>query len=337
MSKIETALLPLGELRKLAVAACLACGASTAMAASLVEASLSANWHGRPEIGMAHLLDYLDGLRHGRIDGQAEPWIEQPLPALIHADGRGGIAQLGFDRAFDQLVAAAGTCGIALFAQKDTYTAGELGYYSRRLAQRGLIALAVANSHAMVAPGPHRKAAFGTNPLAFAAPRPAPHPPLVFDQAASATAFVNLARAAAAGTPIPQGWAIDPAGNPTTDPALAVLGALLPFGGAKGANIALMIEVLSAGLSGGAWSLDAGHFRSGSKSPGTGLTIVVIAPGALDPGFEARLESQIERLAGLGVYIPGNAACPMPKCDDAEIPVEPRTLAAIREYAAGTA
>lgn len=325
-----TIALPIAELRKVATSACLACGAGPAMARSLVEASLSANWHGRPEIGMVHLLDYLDGLRQGRIDGTAEPEIEQPLPALILADGKDGIAQLGFDRAFEPLVSAAQTCGIALFAQKDTFTAGELGYYPRRLARHGLIALAFANSHAMVATGPRRKVVYGTNPMAFAAPRPAPHPPLVFDQAVSATAFVNLARAAAARAPIPEGWAIDANGEPTTDPARAVLGALLPFGGNKGANVALMIEVLSAGLTGSAWSLDAGHFREGRDSPRSGLTVVAIAFQAIDSGFADRLETQLERLAGLGVHIPGNSARPMPDDPAALIAIEPETLAAIR-------
>jgi len=325
--------LPIGELRQLAIAACRAAGASAAMASSLVEASLSANWCGRPEIGMAHLPDYLDGLVQGRIDGRAEPRVEQPLPALIHVDGRLGIAQLGFDRAFERLVDAARGCGIALFAQKDTYTAGELGYYPRRLAQRGLVALAVSNSHAMVATAPHRELAYGTNPMAFAAPRSAPHPPLAFDQAVSATAFVNLARAAETGAAIPEGWAIDGDGEPTTDPARAVLGALLPFGGGKGANIALMIEVLSAGLAGGAWSLDAGHFRMGAESPRSGLSVIAIDPAAIAPDFSARLEVQLDRLAERGVHIPGQAARPLPQSDDMPMAIEPETLAAITAHA----
>lgn len=324
---------PLGELRQLAIRACRACGASAAMAQSLVEASLSSNLCGRPEIGMAHLLDYLDGLLQGRIDGQAQPTISQPLPATITADGHGGIAQLGFDLAFERLVTTTRQLGVALFAQHGTFTAGELGYFARRLALEGLVALAVANSHAMVAVDTGQRPAFGTNPLAFGAPRPAPHPPLVFDQASSATAFVNLARAAEAGTPIPPGWAIDDLGQPTTDPARAVLGALLPFGGAKGANIALMVEVLSAGLAGGTWSIDAGHFRSGSRSPGSGLTIIAIAPQAIDPHFAERLEQQVARLGTLGVHIPGQAARRDQPGDAEPVPIEPETLAAIEGYA----
>lgn len=327
--------MPLGNLRALATAACQACGANPVMTASLVEASLAANWHGRPEIGMAHLLDYLDGLKQGRIDGNAEPEIDRPLPAIIRVDGKDGIAQTGFDAAFESLVDTARTFGIALFAQKNSYTAGELGYYPRRLAQRGLIGLAVSNSHAMVATGPHRQPAFGTNPMAFAAPRSGSLPPMVFDQAASATAFVNLARAAEAGTTIPADWAIDADGAPTTDPTRAVLGALLPFGGNKGANIALMIEILSGGLAGGSWSVDAGHFRTGSASPRSGLTVIAIAPNALDADFTQRLDAHLVRLATLGVYIPGQAMGAMPEDDTVRIRIERATLDAL-QTAVGT-
>lgn len=323
---------PIAEIERTVKAACHACGASPAAAAALAAATLSAERHGRGEMGCAHLPDYLDGLREGRIDGQAEPRIDSPLPALVRVDGQRGIAQLGFDRAFEQLITASQTCGIALFTQANSYTAGELGYYARRLAQRGLVALAAANSHAMMAPEAGIPPVYGTNPVAFAAPRPAPKPPLVFDQASSATAFVNLAQAAARGLPIPEGWALDPEGLPTTDPARAVLGALLPAGGRKGANIALMIEVLSAGLSLGQWSLDAGHFRTGQVNPGTGLTVIALAPSALDPDFTARLEVQLGRLAGLGVHIPGSAG----RQPGTDLLIDAEIWAQIRRFAGET-
>jgi (2R)-3-sulfolactate dehydrogenase (NADP+) len=141
--------------------------------------------------------------------------------------------------------------------------------------------------------------------LAFAAPR-AGGPPLLIDQASSETAFVNVRQAAKAGRAIPQGWALDADGNPTTDAKAAVKGALLAFGGARGANIALMVEVLAAGLTGANWSLDAPSFVSGSQSPGSGLLVIAMEPKLLDPNFEHRLGSQLDRLdAAYGVHIPG--------------------------------
>jgi (2R)-3-sulfolactate dehydrogenase (NADP+) len=294
----------LEQLRLLGIAACRASGASEAVAMSLVEATLSSELAGRPEVGFAHLPDYLEGMRAGRINGMAEPTITRPLPAFIHSDAAGGIAQLGFDRAFGDLVAAANAFGVAVFSQSRSYTAGEIGYYVRRLAQSGLVSIAAANAHAMVCAAPGVGPSYGTNPIAFGAPMGEGRSPLVFDQSTSATAFVNVARAASLGRAIPAGWAVDADGNPTTDAAEAVRGALLPAGGFKGANLALMVEVLSAGLSGGLWSLDAGHFRKGGDCPDIGLTVIAISPAAA-PGFAERLADETARLAAMGVHIPG--------------------------------
>lgn len=142
---------------------------------------------------------------------------------------------------------------------------------------------------------------------------PWPLPPLVIDQASSATAFVNIKRAAEDGSSIPSGWAIDETGEITTDPARAVLGALLPFGGYKGANIALLVEILAAGLSGSSWSLDAGDFCSGERPLDTGLTIVAISPDATDLAFRQRVSAQFDRLRAKGVRIPGSRASMHPE------------------------
>lgn len=320
------------EMRQHLLAACMACGASERTAASLTNATVSADWNSRAEMGCAHLLDYLDGFLAGRIDGRAEPTVHHPLPAIIHVDGNRGIAQLGFDNSLDDLAGLARTFGIALFSQKNTYTAGELGYYARRLAGHGLVALAMANSHAMMATRPGSSATYGTNPIAFGAPRLSPNTPLVFDQATSATAFVNLVRAKAGNETIPLGWAVDEDGVETTDPARAMLGALLPSGGRKGANLALMIEVLGAGLAGGSWSLDAGHFQSGHECPSTGMTILAIAPDAIDPDFAERLEAQLDRLASLGVHIPGSSAPDHSPTPTDEIEIKSSTWAEILRY-----
>lgn len=318
------------EIRNAATAACINRGASPAAATALVDATLSAECNGRPEMGLAHLLDYLDGLSAGRIAGQVEPQIAAPLPAIVTADGNGGIAQLGFDRAFSRIEAAANSCGLALFTQHNCYTAGELGYYVRRLAQRGLVSLAFANSHAMMAPAPGLPPVYGTNPFAFAAPRVGNGAILAIDQATSATAFVNLMHAAERGEEIPAGWATDQSGRETSDPAAAMLGALLPAGGRKGANLALMVEVMAAGLASAHWSFDAGNFRDGAQCPETGLTIVAIAAHALDPDFAERLDVHLERLRGLGVHIPGAAAQTSTPHDNDPISVAPQVWSAIR-------
>lgn len=322
---------PVAEIYKIATDACLACGATHAMAEALVDATVFAECHGRPEVGFAHFVDYLNSLRDGRIDGNATPLLDDALPAFIRCDARGGIAQLGFAVAVERLVERARSFGIAIFTQRNSYTAGQLGYYVRLLADEGLVSIAVANAHAMMATAEGGKPVFGTNPLAFGAPLPPPQPPLVIDQASSATAFVNIVRAAAEKASIPPGWAIDRNGIPTTDPEEAILGALLPFGGYKGANIALLVEILSAGLAGAAWSLDAGNFHAGKRNPDIGLTVIAISPRAADLDFIPRLGEHLRRLAALEVHVPGAAARENLKQPDV-IHIEGETLAVIRSF-----
>src|SRR5271156_1134437 len=272
---------------ELAARAVRAAGAGDEAARSLARATVSANAHGKGSSGFSHLMDYLAALRAGRIVGDAVPFVTSPASAAIHCDARGGIAQAGFDRAFDSLCERAQSFGIALFAQNGSYTTGELGYYPRRLVEAGLVAFAATSGPALMTVAGAKTPVYCTNPIALAAPLDE-GPPLLIDQASSATAFVELRRYAEGGEPLPPGWAVDAAGQPTTDPHAAMRGALLAFGGARGANIALMVEVLAAGLTGANWSLDAPSFTSGSRSPGAGLFVVAIAPGLLAPDFPGR-------------------------------------------------
>lgn len=288
----------------LAHGACRAAGAGEAIARSLADAIVSAEWVGRSSVGLAHLRDYLVGFTSGRIATGAEPELDDPALAIIRSNAKGGIAQLGFDRAFEELCGRAGLYGLAVFAQHNSYTTGELGYYVRRLAENGLVAIAASNGPALMAAALGSEAVYCTNPLAFAAPV-AGELPLLIDQASSATAFINVRRAAEKGEAIPEGWAIDAQGRPTIDAREAVKGALLAFGGARGGNIALMVEVLAAGISGANWSLDAPRFMTGEKSPGAGLFVLALKPDLLEPGFAGRLKEQLRRLSGKGVHIPG--------------------------------
>jgi len=311
--------------KELAVRVCFAAGASQAVAISLAEATVAAECSGRSSVGFAHLPDYLDGLLSGRINGIEEPEIKFPAPALIQVDAKGGIAQLGFDRTFEELLQRASTYGVTLFSLQNSYTTGELGYYVRRLARKGLVALAATNGPALMTAGQSSAAVYGTNPLAFAAPVDN-KAPLVIDQASSATAFVTIRQAAERGEMIPEGWAIDEQGQSTLDSREAIKGALLAFGGARGANIALMVEILAAGTTGANWSLDAPSFQDGTDSPGVGLFIVALNPELLATDFPTRMSSQIERLASKGIHVPGG------NCTDDEIEIDlPSSLVATLE------
>lgn len=288
-----TVSLPVEELRELCVDAIAAAGGSSALAASLAAATVAAERRGKSQVGTAHLVDYLDGLEAGRINGRARPQGSNPLPAAHHVDADRGTAQLAFDTAFDDFVTSASQLGISVLTVTNAFTAGELGYYTTRLAERGLAAIAGGNSPALMSLFGSSGAATGTNPLSFAVPHA--DGPRMFDQASSETAWVNIRDAADRGESIPEGWAQDPNGTPTVDAEAALPGSLLPFGGIKGRNIALMVELLA--VHGGArFSVDAPAFDSGQESPGTGLFVIAIAADACDPDYTRRVADHLERL-----------------------------------------
>jgi len=299
--------LSLDQAKGLCRMAALGAGANEEAAQSLTASIISAEAEGLSSVGLAHFIDYLEALEAGRIDGNADPVITRPALAVYLSDARGGLAHTGFDRTIDDLAKAAKLFGVAIFSQKNAYTCGALGYFTGRLAALGMVSFAATNGPAVLAGSGSIKPVYCTNPMSFAAPA-ADGAPLVIDQSSSATAFVNIRKAAEDGKKIPEGWALDLSGNPTTDPAAAMKGAMLAFGGQRGANIALMVEVLAAGLSGANWSLDAPWFSGGPDSPGTGLFVLAVEPKLLDPDFEQRMKDQLDRLRRrYGVHVPGRA------------------------------
>ncbi|WP_166968823.1 Ldh family oxidoreductase [Brevibacterium atlanticum] len=303
------------ELNELCESAVLAAGGSSELAQSLAASAVAADRRGKTQVGTAHLVDYLDALDAGRINGSAGPALTSRLPAAQHVDADSGTAQLAFDTGFEPFIGAADRLGVAMLSITNSYTAGELGHYADRIAQRGLVALVTSNSPALMSVYGAEAPVTGTNPLAFAVPHP--EGPRFFDQASSETAWVNIRDAATHGADIPAGQALGPDGSPTTDAHEALAGALLPFGGVKGSNIALMVEFL-ASLGGGRFSLDAPSHAEGSESPGIGLTAIAISPEAFDPGYVDRVADHLDRLhRDFGIDFGRKRSC-----DVIEIPAE---------------
>ena len=185
-------------------------------------------------------------------------------------------------------------------------SAGVLGWFVRRLAREGLVSLMFANSSKAVAAHGGAVPFFGTNPFAMGAPR-AGDEPLVIDMATASTARVNLVRAAAEGREIEPGHAIDPDGNPTTDPAAGLKGAQLPVGGPKGFGLGLMVDVLAGVLTGSNCSYEASMFATTEGGPpNVGQTIIAMDPAFFGDGFVPHLETMFSALTeGNDVRIPG--------------------------------
>lgn len=270
-----------------------AVGANAGTVASLTRATLDAEARQQSSVGAAHLIDYLESLKAGRINADAQPRLQTQRAGVSTVDADEGVAQLAFDASFDGLVKQAKNAGVAVLSISNSYSGGALSYYVARLAEAGLVAFAAGSSAALMSVMGSKGPITGTNPHAFALPHP--KGPRLFDQASSATAWVNIRQAGQAGTKLPEGWVVDADGHPTTDPQEALAGSVLPFGGVKGANIAMMIGLLST-LSGGAFAIDAAPFDQGERNQRIGLFILALDPEAFDPEFVERSEAHLVRL-----------------------------------------
>jgi (2R)-3-sulfolactate dehydrogenase (NADP+) len=281
------------ELTRLSQDALTKVGAHSDDARIMAEATVEAERVGNRAVGVAHLFDYIDGYSNGRIAKHSRPVVRRAASAVIDVDAGRGLAQSAFLAAFADLQRTIGEAGVATLWIRNAFTCGELGFYVRRLAEQGFIAVAAANSPALMSLGGAPTSVLGTNPLAYGIPRPGALP-VVIDQASSSTAFVNIRRAAETGDPIPAGWALGPDGNQTQDAGAALQGTLLPFGSHRGGNIALLVEILAT-LSGASFSLDAAPFDRGTASPGIGVFVLGIDPGNFDGSID-RLSRHLESL-----------------------------------------
>ena len=242
--------------------------------------------------GLFRVPGYVSSVRSGKVTPDAVPQIHELAPAVMQVDGQNGFAPLALQIGCAPLTEKARRHGIAALAVTRIYHFGALWPEVEALAAHGLVAFAFTAAMSYVAPAGGSKPLYGTNPMAFAWPRSG-HPPLVFDQASSASARGEIQLHLRDGIPIPAGWAIDAEGHATTDPAAALAGAQLPFGGYKGAAIALMIELLAGALIGEVFSFEASALDNNDGGPPVGGELII----ALDPAHYVRQSDRQEQLA----------------------------------------
>ncbi len=299
--------LTLDDVERIARACLMASGATALQAEPVARSIRDAEAEGTRGIGLGYLPWYCGHLRVAKIAGAAIPHVTQPAPGTVLVDAADGFAHPAYEAGEPLLIAAAQAQGIALMGISNAYACGVLGYFTGRLAAKGLLALMFANASATMAPWGGRTPFFGTNPWSMAAPRDGA--PLIMDSSSSATAFVNLATAARTGAPIPAHWALDSEGRPTTDAAAGMAGSIAPSGEHKGSALALMVEVLAAGLTGAHFSYAASSLGDDlGGPPRLGQTIIAIRADSLgQTGVTARIETLLGEMgAQEGVRIPGD-------------------------------
>lgn len=261
-------------------------GVSAEQARAVADTVTAAERDGCKSHGLFRVPGYLKSVVSGKVSVTATPIVSELSPAVVRVDGGGCFAPLALEAARAPLVAAARKHGVAIASIADTYHFAALWPEVEALAEEGLVAFAFVNSFAYVAPAGGREKLYGTNPMAFAWPRRG-RPPLVFDQASSASARGEILLHQRDGHPLPDGWAIGPDGEPTNDPATALAGAQLPFGGYKGAALALMVELLAGALIGQVHSYEAtANDNKDGGPPRGGELLIAIDPTACIPGAD---------------------------------------------------
>jgi delta1-piperideine-2-carboxylate reductase len=254
-------------------------GTSPAVAGILAANCAGCERDGSESHGVFRMPGYVASLRAGWVDGRAVPEVIDAGAAFVRVEARNGFAQPALAEARALLTEKARAGGAAVLAIHDSHHFSALWPDVEPFAEDGLVALSVVNSFAVSVPAGGHRPIFGTNPIAFAAPV-AGAPPLVFDMATSAMAHGDVMIAAREGRALPPGVGVDHAGQPTTD-AKAILegGALVPFGGHKGSLIAMMVEILSAALTGGNFSTGFDwSTHPGACTPRTGQFLLLIDP-----------------------------------------------------------
>lgn len=298
----------LTELQQLAQRALERAGASPDNAALTARALVYADSQGLSGHGVSRVAMYTAHMQHGRIDGAATARIVKDSGGAILVDAADGFAFPACALAISTAIGRAREHGIAFAGVTNSHHAGAAGFHLEAVAAAKMVGLGFANSpYAMPAAGGKRPI-FGTNPIAAVFPR-ATEPALLIDLSLSEVARGKLMVAAKEGKPIPLGWALDKAGNPTTDPKAGLEGSMLPLGGTKGAMLALMVELLCCALTGAQMGFEADSFfvDSGNK-PRIGQAFIVIDPSAVAGRevFFERVESLVEvMLQDEGVRLPG--------------------------------
>lgn len=327
------------QLRELSTALLVSCGTPDGHASIVADGLVNANLAGHDSHGVLRLPGYLAGVEQQHVMPQNPPRLVSTSGATAIVDANHGWGQPAMWLATETLSDLAREFGVAAAVVQNSYHIGRAAPYVEWLAERGIVALAMANAAPAVAPFGGSKRVLGTNPIAWAVPRSEDKPPVSFDVATAGIAEGKLRVARAKGMPVPEGNVIDHEGRPTTDPHdFYAGGALLPFGGHKGSGFSLLAQFLGRGLAG--MNPSAYDGPRGVNGP---LIIAIDVSRFADPAdFRSEIEAQCElvtecppREGVVAVQLPGE-----PELDTREerlrdgVPLPDATWHELRDLAA---
>lgn len=272
------------------------CGMAAGDATLLADTLISADRRGVHSHGVLRVPEYVRKLTHG-VDPRGRPEVVRDAGACLVVDGGNSMGQIGAHFAMSQAIERARTTGIAAAAVRGSNHCGAMAYYAMQAPPEDMIGLATTNALPTMAPWGGAERLLGINPLAVAVPA-GEELPIVYDAAFSATAHGKVRVYHQKGLTLPEGWALDQGGSPTTDPAAALNGLLMPIGGFKGTALALIMGLLSSMLSGAAYGTELGTMEEGPRPGQDGHFCAAIRVGAFEDvaRFKARVDGAIRQL-----------------------------------------
>ncbi|ARQ14099.1 malate/L-lactate dehydrogenase family protein (plasmid) [Rhizobium etli] len=287
-------------------------GAPPDHAALQARVLVTAEMKGHPSHGLYRLPLLVERIERGVVDPQSKGTQRWRADAVLEVEGSAGFGPVVAQTGIERLAPHIPDLGIGLVTVRNANHLGMLAHYVETISAMGFVGIALSSSEALVHPYGGTRAMLGTNPIAIGVPTAAD--PLVLDLATSIVPMGRIHHYAATGRSIPEGWARDAAGNPTTDPRRAKAGAIAPFGDAKGYGLGLAIELLVAALAGSALAPDV-HGTLDSQSPCNKGDVFILIEPSLAPGLPARLSAYLaavraspSEIAGEPVLVPGDRA-----------------------------
>lgn len=321
----------LDEIEHTVRAALQAHGADAFPAAEVARAVRKAESVGNKICGLYYVESYCQQLKSGRVSGTVTPKVTTPRSAAVVVDAGFGFAQPAFSHALPVALDAARRAGVASLSVAHAHTCTSLGYFTEQIAAAGMIAIGLTNASPIVAAPGGKTRAIGTNPIAFSVPDGQGGVAMQFDQSTTTVALGKITMAKAAGQSIPESWALDADGNPTTDPDAAIKGSLVSMGGYKGWGFGLMAEVLAAAMTGSVLSRDVKPLKAPEGAPHDLGQYYLLIDTSVSSDFGEKVQALADHIAqDEGARMPGQNKAAM---DPVEVGED--TWALITRLAAG--
>lgn len=290
-----------------------ASGVPDANATIVASCLVAADLRGVDSHGINRLPSYMARVRHGVLNHTAFPKLTQVTPVVAALDGQNSWGSLAAHMGMARAIEMATVYGIGMVSIKHSNHFGMSAWIVQQAIDAGMMSLVFTNSSPALPAWGGRSKLLGVSPIACGAPG-GNTPPFILDMAPSVAARGKIYKAKRREETIPEGWALDAKGRPTTDPAAALQGVMLPMGGPKGSGLAIMMDVFSGVLSGSEFAGGVTNPYDPSKPADVGHFLVAIKPDLFMPldDFKARMDILYQRVVGSEkmagvdrIYFPG--------------------------------